>query len=1015
MFWKTCLTHTGEILLALGIAWLLGYLWNRWFGQKNDSVDKKEYEEQIRSLRDRIKIQDDEVRLAKANQDQWAAERAGYQHSLSSLQNEMNALSNNFQEYIPPAELRTIQTRYEESLKAAEDKSNALAAERKGLLSSLSSLENQLQLALKQADEGQARWKQAQTDLSQAVSATDRLEDEINQLASRLNQQATDKKIQEDTIQTLRVELDTRDKQIQELSAALSDAKQKTSETTNQYQELIANKDLELGQLAQQLAAAAGVPSRPEETEQLRQEINDLQTELAGIRNEEQNTGRRLQEYQLQIHQLEQELISQKSENNKLAQQSQKTADLEKALLESNRKAGEWEARWKEAAMDAEHISAAHASLLKEKENQVSRIAELESELEQLRTTARDRQDEEAEWTNRQKDFLEKLQRGQDIEKAYESTNAELNLARQALAQKEQLLAEWKTSREENDARKEEFQQQLKASQLQLEANEETIQQQQQLMKELQQKLEQSQQELIQSRRQYHDQASQTGDWEQRLNLTQQALDDARNQLAENKTNQSVLETLISEWEKKYHSIQKELHQTEQQLSSSLQTSNNQASSLNTWETRFKELQDALEATQLQHAQSLKHQNTLEAIIAEWERKYYDARVDLQHTQDQLNEHIRARETEAASIGEWEEKFLRLQSELAVAQNKLNETLAERDRGGETLREAEKRFKELSDKFNIVQLQFADSQRQNSHLEEDLLKAKEYQLKYNQESRAWQKRLHDLEKEYADRVTELQARLDKEIKAISHERDLLNVQLATPNPAPTTVPAPTPVHKRRGRTKEVMIEPVPVDWKAVSLIMGKKIKPDDLKIIEGIGPKISNLLRRNQVKSWSALSETKAEDIQGILEKGGTQFTLADPRTWPDQAKLAAAGDWQKLKKLQEKLYAGRKKRPKTKSFPALTPADLEAAADIFGRKIKQDDLKIIEGIGPKIAALLRKSGIKTWQALSATRVKSIRLILEQAGNKFNLADPTNWPAQAKLAARGRWKRLKALQDQLNS
>ena len=78
MFWKTCLTHTGEILLALGIAWLLGYLWNRWFGQKNDSVDKKEYEEQIRSLRDRIKIQDDEVRLAKANQDQWAAERAGY-------------------------------------------------------------------------------------------------------------------------------------------------------------------------------------------------------------------------------------------------------------------------------------------------------------------------------------------------------------------------------------------------------------------------------------------------------------------------------------------------------------------------------------------------------------------------------------------------------------------------------------------------------------------------------------------------------------------------------------------------------------------------------------------------------------------------------------------------------------------------------------------------------------------------------------------------------------------------
>lgn len=976
MFWKTCLTHTGEILLALGIAWLLGYLWNRWFGQKKDSVDKKEYEDQIRSLRERIKTQDEEVRMARAGQDHWAAERSGFQHSLSTLQNEMNTLSNNFQGYSSPSELSTMKSRFEESLKAAEDKSNALAAERKGLLSSLSSLENQLQLALKQADEGQTRWKQAEADLSQAVSATDRLEDEINQLASRLNQQSADKKLQEDTINKLRGDLDIRENQIQELSATLKDAQQKTGETTTHLQDLITSKDQELGQLALQLAATAGTPSRPEETEKLLQEINELKTELAGIHNEEQNTGRRLQEYQLQNHQLEQELNTLKSENNKLVQLSQKTVELEKTLGESNRKVNEWEARWKEAAMNSEHISAAHASLLREKENQVSRIGDLEAELEQLRISTKDRRAEEAEWTTQQKDFLEKLQRGHDFEKAYESANDELNLTRQALAQKEQLLAELKTSREANDVRQEEFQQQLKASQLQLEANEKTNQQQQQLLRELQQKLEQSQQELIQSRRQYQDQASQTGDWEQRLNITLQALDTARNQLAENKTNQSVLETLISEWEKKYHSVQKELHQTEQQLSSSLQTSNNQASSLITWETRFKELQDAREATQLQYSQSLKHQNTLEAIIAEWERKYYDTRVDLQHTQEQLNEHIRAKETEAASLGEWEDKFLSLQSELALAQNKLNETLTDRDRHGENLQEAEKRFKELSDKFNIVQLQLADSQRQNSHLEEDMVKAKEYQLKFNQESRAWQKRLHDLEKEYADRVSELQARFDKEIK-------------------------------------EVVIEPVPVDWKAVSLLMGKKIKPDDLKIIEGIGPKISNFLRRNQVKTWSALSESKAEDIRSILEKGGAHFTLADPTTWPDQARLAAAGDWQKLKKLQEKLFAGRKKRPKKKVLPALTPADLDAASDIFGRKIKQDDLQIIEGIGPKIAALLRKSDIKTWQALSATRVKSIRLILEQAGNKFNLADPTNWPAQAKLAARGRWKKLKALQDQL--
>lgn len=76
------------------------------------------------------------------------------------------------------------------------------------------------------------------------------------------------------------------------------------------------------------------------------------------------------------------------------------------------------------------------------------------------------------------------------------------------------------------------------------------------------------------------------------------------------------------------------------------------------------------------------------------------------------------------------------------------------------------------------------------------------------------------------------------------------------------------------------------------------------------------------------------------------------------------------------------------------------------------DDLKVIEGIGPKIAALLQSVGITTFAQLAATDVSRLEQILVEA-NLRRLADPGTWPEQAKLAAAGDWEGLKALTDQL--
>jgi len=76
------------------------------------------------------------------------------------------------------------------------------------------------------------------------------------------------------------------------------------------------------------------------------------------------------------------------------------------------------------------------------------------------------------------------------------------------------------------------------------------------------------------------------------------------------------------------------------------------------------------------------------------------------------------------------------------------------------------------------------------------------------------------------------------------------------------------------------------------------------------------------------------------------------------------------------------------------------------------DDLKRIEGIGPKISSVLQAAGITTFAQLAATAVSRLRQILTEAGLAA-LADPTTWPEQADLAAAGKWDALEVLQDEL--
>jgi large subunit ribosomal protein L27 len=94
--------------------------------------------------------------------------------------------------------------------------------------------------------------------------------------------------------------------------------------------------------------------------------------------------------------------------------------------------------------------------------------------------------------------------------------------------------------------------------------------------------------------------------------------------------------------------------------------------------------------------------------------------------------------------------------------------------------------------------------------------------------------------------------------------------------------------------------------------------------------------------------------------------------------------------------------------------ADEEPAAKAPSKKgPKLDDLKIVEGVGPKIEQLLKDGGINTWTELAETSVDRLREILDAAGSRYQIHDPGTWPAQAKFAAEGKFEELKEYQDML--
>lgn len=87
------------------------------------------------------------------------------------------------------------------------------------------------------------------------------------------------------------------------------------------------------------------------------------------------------------------------------------------------------------------------------------------------------------------------------------------------------------------------------------------------------------------------------------------------------------------------------------------------------------------------------------------------------------------------------------------------------------------------------------------------------------------------------------------------------------------------------------------DLEAGAAVLGEKVRLNDLTVVDGIGPKIADVLHtRGDIKTWWDLHNADVELLRSLLAAAGPRFQIHDPSSWPQQAGLLAHGQWQEFK-----------------------------------------------------------------------------------------------------------------------
>ncbi|MFN7116508.1 MAG: helix-hairpin-helix domain-containing protein [Saprospiraceae bacterium] len=238
--------------------------------------------------------------------------------------------------------------------------------------------------------------------------------------------------------------------------------------------------------------------------------------------------------------------------------------------------------------------------------------------------------------------------------------------------------------------------------------------------------------------------------------------------------------------------------------------------------------------------------------------------------------------------------------------------------------------------------------------------------------------------------TRLEA-MEERLNRLVTENDELRTEmqmLRTSEPQPDAM-------ERSLATAAPMIETEP-DWNLGNteqprqvILPADEIQRDDLTRIEGIGPFLEKQLNDIGIYRFEQIAKWDGSDIHQVTQQIRYFPGRIERENWVGQA---------------VQLYQQKQQNPEGYD---------RGTTDIYPND--HYDLKIVEGIGPKIESMLKGAGITTWEELAAADPEQIEAILEEGGNDFHFHNPATWTAQARLAAGGHWELLKEYQEQLKA
>ncbi len=157
--------------------------------------------------------------------------------------------------------------------------------------------------------------------------------------------------------------------------------------------------------------------------------------------------------------------------------------------------------------------------------------------------------------------------------------------------------------------------------------------------------------------------------------------------------------------------------------------------------------------------------------------------------------------------------------------------------------------------------------------------------------------------------------------------------------------------------------------------------------------------------------EEKTKEAKEAADKAAEEAKAAEAKKQKEEAEAKAAADKAAKEAEEAKVAAAAKEKEEAEAKAAEKVAMKMAAPE---KKKKKDNLKKIEGIGPKIEEHLNNGGILTFIELATAKLERLQEILDAAGPRYRMHNPATWSQQAGLAADGRWDELEKLQDELD-